>query len=150
VISNVAADAGEITGLVHIAGFAPAPGESAFTLAARFGESTLGDALRAQDLFHHQFAPAPQAARMAATQRPVTDEALQEPAGERPLWRELPSWFMFGDEDRNIPAASSASWPTAPAPARRSACGTLRTRCPSPIRGDGSPDLEVAALPVAA
>jgi pimeloyl-ACP methyl ester carboxylesterase len=62
VISNVAADAGEITGLVHIRGFAPAPGESAFTLAARFRESTLGDALRAQDLFHHQFAadaPAP-------------------------------------------------------------------------------------------
>jgi pimeloyl-ACP methyl ester carboxylesterase len=121
VISNVAADAGEIAGLVYIAGFAPEPGESAFTLAARFPGSTLGDALRAvprgdgttdlfitQDLFHHQFAadvPAPQAARMAATQRPVTQEALQEPAGERPLWRTLPSWFMFGDEDRNIPAA---------------------------------------------
>jgi hypothetical protein len=42
---------------------------------------------------------------MAATQRPVTQEALQEPAGERPLWRELPSWFLFGAEDRNIPAA---------------------------------------------
>ena len=120
VISNVAADAGEIAGLVYIAGFAPEPGESAFTLAARFPGSTLGDALRAvprrdgttdlfitRDLFHHQFAadvPASQAALMAATQRPVTQEALQEPAGERPLWRELPSWFMFGAEDRNIPA----------------------------------------------
>ena len=42
---------------------------------------------------------------MAATQRPVTVEALQEPTGERPLWKELPSWFLFGEEDRNIPAA---------------------------------------------
>ena len=42
---------------------------------------------------------------MAATQRPVTQEALTELAGERPLWRELPSWFLIGEEDRNIPAA---------------------------------------------
>ena len=42
---------------------------------------------------------------MAATQRPVTQEALVEPSGERPLWKELPSWFVFGELDRNIPAA---------------------------------------------
>ena len=42
---------------------------------------------------------------MAATQRPVTQEALGAPSGERPLWRERPSWFVFGAEDRNIPAA---------------------------------------------
>ena len=41
---------------------------------------------------------------MAATQRPVTQEALTELSGERPLWRELPSWFLIGAEDRNIPA----------------------------------------------
>jgi pimeloyl-ACP methyl ester carboxylesterase len=23
----------------------------------------------------------------------------------RPLWKELPSWFLFGEEDRCIPAA---------------------------------------------
>jgi pimeloyl-ACP methyl ester carboxylesterase len=58
--------------------------------------------------FHQQFCadlPAPQAARMAATQRPVTLQALTEPSGPRPLWRELPSWFVVGDEDRTIPAA---------------------------------------------
>jgi pimeloyl-ACP methyl ester carboxylesterase len=119
VISNVAADAGEIIGLVYVAAFAPEPGESAFTLAAMFPGSTLGDAVQptprsggttdltlTQDRFHEQFCadvPAPQAARMAATQRPVTLEALQEPSGERPLWKELPSWFLFGEEDRNIP-----------------------------------------------
>jgi len=40
---------------------------------------------------------------MAATQRPATQEALSEPSGERPLWRELPSWFLIGEEDRIIP-----------------------------------------------
>jgi pimeloyl-ACP methyl ester carboxylesterase len=121
VITNVDIDAGQITGLVYVAAFAPAPGESAFTLAQRFPGSTLGDALRpvprsngttdlyiARELFHAQFAadvPAPDAARMAATQRPATLEALQEPSGDRPLWKELPSWFLIAGQDRNIPAA---------------------------------------------
>jgi pimeloyl-ACP methyl ester carboxylesterase len=121
VISNVAADSGEITGLVYIAGFAPEAGESCFELSAKFPGSTLGDAVRptprsdgttdltiAQELFHDQFAadvPEEKTARMAATQRPVTLEGLQEPSGERPLWKELPSWFVYGEEDKNIPAA---------------------------------------------
>jgi pimeloyl-ACP methyl ester carboxylesterase len=121
VISNVDADAGDIVGLVFVAGFAPEPGESCITLAGMFPGSTLGETLqpvprsdRTTDLsikvdrFHAQFCadvPAPQAARMAATQRPVTQEALGAPSGERPLWRERASWFIFGEEDRNIPAA---------------------------------------------
>jgi pimeloyl-ACP methyl ester carboxylesterase len=121
VISNVDADAGDIVGLVYVAGFAPEPGESCITLAAMFPGSTLGEALQPvprsdgttdlsirADRFHDQFAadvPMGQAARMAATQRPVTQEALGAPSGERPLWRECPSWFVFGEEDRNIPAA---------------------------------------------
>jgi pimeloyl-ACP methyl ester carboxylesterase len=120
VISNVPADAGEITGLVYVAGFAPDAGESCFQLAGMFPGSTLGDAVRPvprsdgttdlyiiQDRFHDQFCadvPAPQAARMAATQRPATQEALTAESGERPLWRELPSWFVIAEEDRNIPA----------------------------------------------
>ena len=42
---------------------------------------------------------------MAVAQRPVTLEALQEPSGDSPLWKQVPSWFVFGEEDRNIPAA---------------------------------------------
>ncbi len=42
---------------------------------------------------------------MAETQRPVTQEALAEPSGDQPLWRDVPSWFVFGEEDRNIPTA---------------------------------------------
>jgi pimeloyl-ACP methyl ester carboxylesterase len=120
VISNVAADAGDIVGLVYVAAFAPEPGESAFTLADMFPGSTLGDALQpvprsdgttdlsiSRERFHDQFCadvPPAQAALMAATQRPVTQEALFEASGERPLWKELPSWFVFGELDRNIPA----------------------------------------------
>jgi pimeloyl-ACP methyl ester carboxylesterase len=120
VISNVAADAGDIVGLVYVAAFAPEPGESAFTLAGMFPGSTLGDALQpvprsdgttdlyiTRERFHDQFCadvPPAQAALMAATQRPVTREALFEASGERPLWKELPSWFVFGELDRNIPA----------------------------------------------
>jgi pimeloyl-ACP methyl ester carboxylesterase len=121
VITNVPADAGEITGLVYVAGFAPDAGESCFELAGKFPGSTLGDAVRpvprtdgttdlyiTTERFHDQFCadvPAAQAARMAATQRPATQEALTEPSGERPLWREVPSRFLIGAEDRNIPAA---------------------------------------------
>jgi pimeloyl-ACP methyl ester carboxylesterase len=121
VISNVDADAGAIAGLVFVAGFAPESGESAITLSGLFPGSTLGDALQpvprsdgttdlyiSRERFHAQFAadlPAPQAAIMAATQRSVTQEALGEPSGARPLWKELPSWFLFGAEDRSIPAA---------------------------------------------
>jgi pimeloyl-ACP methyl ester carboxylesterase len=122
VISNVDPEAGEIAGLVYINGFAPDAGESCFQLAAMFPGSMLGEATVqpvprsdgttdfyvATDPFHDIFCadvPAPQAALMAATQRPATQEALVEPSGERPLWKRVPSWFLIGEEDRIIPAA---------------------------------------------
>jgi pimeloyl-ACP methyl ester carboxylesterase len=121
VISNVDRDAGEIVGLVYVAAFAPDAGESAFSLSAMFPGSTLGDAVQptpradgttdlsiAPERFHAQFCadlPEAQARRMAVTQRPATLEALQEPSGDQPLWKQIPSWFVFGEEDRNIPAA---------------------------------------------
>jgi pimeloyl-ACP methyl ester carboxylesterase len=122
VISNVDAGAGEIVGLVYVNGFAPAPGETCFGLAAKFpgsmvGESTVHPVPRSDgttDLyiapasFHDVFCgdvPAAQAAVMATTQRPATQEALTEPSGEHSLWQEVPSWFVIGEEDRIIPAA---------------------------------------------
>jgi pimeloyl-ACP methyl ester carboxylesterase len=120
VVTNVDANAGEITGLVYVAAFAPEPGESANMLAQRFPGSTLGDALRPvhrsngttdlyidRNIFHDQFCadvPTAEAARMAAMQRPVTLEALQAPSGEHPLWKQVPSWFLIAGQDRNIPA----------------------------------------------
>jgi pimeloyl-ACP methyl ester carboxylesterase len=87
VITNVAADAGDIVGLVYVAGFAPEPGESAFTLAGMFPCSTLGEAvhpvLRSDgttdlyldtDRFHSQFCPdvpvAPSRSRAPRTPSP--------------------------------------------------------------------------------
>jgi pimeloyl-ACP methyl ester carboxylesterase len=121
VISNVDPDAGEITGLVYVNAFVPASGESVLDLSGLFPGSTLNDALQPAprsdgttdlyilaDRFHDQFCadvPKAQAARMAVTQRPATLEAFQEPSGDRPLWKELPSWFLVGAADRTIPAA---------------------------------------------
>jgi pimeloyl-ACP methyl ester carboxylesterase len=121
VISNVDRDAGDIVGLVYANGFAPDAGEHCFQLAAKFPGSLLGeetarpvprsdgttDLYVAEDSFHDIFCqdvPADKAALMAATQRPATQEALTEPSGERPLWKDVPSWFLLGEEDHIIPA----------------------------------------------
>ena len=122
VMSNVDPDAGDIAGLVYVNGFAPEPGEHCFQLAGMFPGSMLGeetarpvsrsdgttDLYIAADSFHDIFCqdvPAPQATLMAATQRPAAQEALVEPSGEHPLWKDVPSWFLIGEEDRIIPAA---------------------------------------------
>lgn len=121
VITNVDPDAGDIVGLAYVAAFAPAAGEDCISLSQQYPGSTLGEALRpvprhdgttdlyiVADKFHGQFCadvPSTEAARMAATQRPVTQEALSEPTNDTPLWRSVPSWFVFGEDDRNIPAA---------------------------------------------
>ena len=122
VISNVAADAGEIAGLVYVNGFAPDAGEHCFQLAGMFPGSRLGeetawpvsrsdgttDFYVAADSFHDVFCQdvsAQSATRMCATQRPATQEALTEPSGDSPLWKSVPSWFCIGEEDRVIPPA---------------------------------------------
>jgi pimeloyl-ACP methyl ester carboxylesterase len=121
VMSNVPADAGEIVGLVYANAFAPEPGEHCFQLAAMFPGSMLGpetsravrlsdgatDLYVASESFHDVFCqdvPPPQAALMAITQRPATQEALTEPSGDHPLWKDVPSWFLTGEQDHIIPA----------------------------------------------
>ena len=110
-----------VEALVYVGAFAPDHGENAFELSTKFPGSTLGEALDAhpvstggnefvirRDAFHHQFAadvPQQVAGLMGATQRPVTETALTEPLPTAtPAWRERPSWFVYGDEDLNIPA----------------------------------------------
>ena len=121
VISNAAAGRDDVKGLVFVGGFAPDAGESAAQLSGRYEGGSLGETLMSfklpdgdsdlyirQDAYHAQFTaestPA-DAAVMAVTQRPIAESALGEPAG-RPGWRDLPSWFIFGSEDRNIPVAA--------------------------------------------
>lgn len=122
VITEAGAGNDQVTGLVYAAAFTPDHGENALELSARFPGSTLGDALVPSPVpgggtefrirpeeFHQQFvadATAAEAELMAVTQRPVTQAALTEPLPtETPAWRQVPSWFVFGDQDRNIPPA---------------------------------------------
>lgn len=118
VITEAANGSVNVKALVYVAGFAPDTGESSLDLSGKFPGSTLGDALVTvllpeggddlyirSDKFHAQFAadvPASQAAVMAATQRPVALAALQEPSGNA-AWKVLPSYMIYGTEDRNIP-----------------------------------------------
>jgi pimeloyl-ACP methyl ester carboxylesterase len=168
VISNVDADAGDIVGLVYVNGFAPEPGETCFQLAAMFPGSMLGeetarpvsrsdgttDLYIAPDSFHEIFCqdvPAQQAALMAATQRPATQEALVEPSGERPLWKDVPSWFLIGEEDRIIPAELQRHMAVR-ARAQREVVVEGASHAISVSRPDATvhPILEAAALRVAA
>jgi pimeloyl-ACP methyl ester carboxylesterase len=122
VITNVPAETADIAALVYVAGFALNPGESCGDASSLVLGSSLADTLErvtlhdgsidtyiAQDKYHHQFSadlPEQQAAAMAVTQRPVTEGALFEPSGDSPLWRSVPSWFIFGELDHNIPAGA--------------------------------------------
>ncbi len=122
VISAAAAGAANVKALVYVAAFAPDAGESAAALAGKFPGSTLGPTLAppvaladgGKDLyiqqakFHSQFAadvPEAKARLMAAGQRPITDAALNE-ASPAPAWKTIPSWFVYGKADKNIPAAA--------------------------------------------
>lgn len=124
VISDAANDHANVKALVYVSAFAPEAGETVAGLAGKFPGSTLGPTLAPpvaladggkdlyiqQSKFHDQFAadvPAAQAALMAATQRPVTEAALNEQAGT-PAWKHIPSWYIYGDKDKNIPPQAMA------------------------------------------
>lgn len=124
VISAAANGHANVKSLVYVAAFAPDKGESAADLAGKFPGSTLSGALATpvklaaggvdlyidQSKFRSQFAhdvPADAAALMAAGQRPITEAALGEKAGD-PAWKHVPSWFVYGSGDKNIPAKSLA------------------------------------------
>ena len=119
VISEAAYGQTNVKALVYVAAFAPEKGESAFALTGKFPGSSLGPTLAKpveladggkdfyiqQDKFHDQFAadvPNADARLMAATQRPVTEAALKEEASD-PAWKTIPSWWVYGDKDKNIP-----------------------------------------------
>jgi hypothetical protein len=43
---------------------------------------------------------------MAVGQRPATASSLAEPSTDSPLWKTVPSWFLFGELDLNIPVGA--------------------------------------------
>jgi pimeloyl-ACP methyl ester carboxylesterase len=121
VITNATTGNESVKALVYVAGFAPDNNETAAELSSRFPGSTLGDALAppvpqadgSVDLyiqtakFHSQFAAdlSEKAARlMAASQRPLSSIALNDKSGV-PAWKTIPSWFILGTRDKNIPSA---------------------------------------------
>ncbi|MEU8255692.1 alpha/beta hydrolase [Micromonospora inaquosa] len=119
VITQAADGDTSVRALVYVNAFAPDTGESALMLSAKFPGSTLADTLVqypvstggnevaiGQDQYHAQFCADVSnnmAALMARTQRPITEEGLGGKLIGDPAWRSLPSWFVFGDADKNIP-----------------------------------------------
>jgi pimeloyl-ACP methyl ester carboxylesterase len=119
VITEAAADNDAVRGLVYVAAFAPESGESVRDLAAKFPVSTPGSSgspLQSYPLtgggtevridpakFPHLFPDLnlDDAILLGRTQRPVTEAARTEGlAAEKPAWRTLPTWHVFGDADR--------------------------------------------------
>jgi pimeloyl-ACP methyl ester carboxylesterase len=125
VMSEAADGHPNVKALVYIASFLLEQGESTGQLAAKFPGAQLGTALDAvpfpladggtgndlyikQEEFRRVFAadvPEDVTSLMAATQRPITSAALEEPA-EKAAWKTIPSWNMITTQDLAIPAES--------------------------------------------
>ncbi|MFI0353258.1 alpha/beta fold hydrolase [Actinomadura sp. 9N407] len=121
VITNTAADP-DVKALAYVSAVIPDQGESVFDLAGRYAGSLIGpDTIQTVPLpsgdadvylrpvtFHRVFGadlPHQVAARLAVTQRPVTNGALNEPSGA-PAWKRLPSWAVVSRGDNVIPVAA--------------------------------------------
>jgi pimeloyl-ACP methyl ester carboxylesterase len=119
VITNAAAHASNVVGLVYVAAFAPDEGETLGEVEDGSKDSVLNSALVPHHYpsgkggeagvefaidpakFHDAFAadlPAEQTAVMAAIQRPVAETAFSEP-NRAPAWKNLPSWAVVATGD---------------------------------------------------
>jgi pimeloyl-ACP methyl ester carboxylesterase len=120
VISNAAADAANVVGLVFVAAFAPDEGETLGEVESGSKDSVLNAALvplkypngdgadtavefaidpaKIRDAFAADL-PAEQTAQMAATQRPISELAFSEPCGP-PAWKSRPSWAVVATGDK--------------------------------------------------
>jgi pimeloyl-ACP methyl ester carboxylesterase len=124
-ITNAATGKSNVKALVYVAALAPDTGETANDLLSKFpGGSSASEFLAPpvdlgggahdlyveQEKFHAQFAAdvsASQARIMAVTQRPIMDTAFGEQSGP-PAWKSIPSWFIYGTGDKNLPVATTA------------------------------------------
>jgi pimeloyl-ACP methyl ester carboxylesterase len=114
VISNAAATAPNVVGLVFVAAFAPEEGEKLGDVTGTSKDAILGTALVQHDYdgsvefsidpakFQEAFAadlPAGQAAVMATTQRPIGADGFSD-ASAGAAWKKLPSWAVVGTADK--------------------------------------------------
>jgi pimeloyl-ACP methyl ester carboxylesterase len=124
VMTQAAANAPNVKSLVYVAGYAPDVGESASSISGRFSGGTLAQAIAPpvvqadggndlyidQSKFWAQFAadvPQAEAAKMAASQRPILEAAFGETVSAA-AWKAKPSWFIYGALDKNIPRSALA------------------------------------------
>jgi pimeloyl-ACP methyl ester carboxylesterase len=120
VITNAAAHASNVLGLVYVAAFAPDQGEALGDVEAGSKDSVLNSALVPRHYptgngggegvefavdpakFHDALAadlPDEQSALMAATQRPIAESAFSERSGA-PAWKDKPSWAVVATGDK--------------------------------------------------
>lgn len=162
VITYAATGKSQVKALIFVSGVAPDEGESASTLSGKFPGSTLGATLAApvtlpdggkdlyirQDKYREQFAAdvAPAEARlMATTQRPIVESALNEAGGAHPAWKTVPSYFLYGSLDKNIPPAVHAFMAN-----RAHALRTIEIKGASHVVMMSHPDALVALIDAAA
>ncbi len=114
VVGEAGVGAPHVIGLVYVAAFAPAEGESVLTAAAGFPRAPGFEYLVPDDrpgylridpvaypqVFMQDVDPA-EARALAVTQRAVADVALSAPVGV-PAWRTLPSWYLVSEDDRMV------------------------------------------------
>jgi len=120
VISNAAAEADNVVGLVFVAAFATEEGEALGEVTPTSKDAILGPALVPHQYptgdgtqtatefsvdtgkFQEAFAadlPQHQAAVMAASQRPVSEVGFSDRSGP-PAWKSLPSWAVVATRDK--------------------------------------------------
>jgi len=113
IMTALGTDAPNAVGLVYIAGFGLAEGESIGALlsgplppaVAHLDVDAGGSAWLPEDDFLRHFAadvPPPEARVMFAVQQPLAMSAFDEVMGV-PAWKALPSWFMVAQSDEVIP-----------------------------------------------
>ncbi|MEW2359186.1 alpha/beta hydrolase [Spirillospora sp. NPDC029432] len=124
VISNAAAGDPDVKALVYVNAFAPDQGETATALAGPDSALSVADPTTVFDFVPAALPPTPATdlylkratvsasfatglsardkALVAATQRPATVGALNEPSGT-PAWRTIRSWYLLGTRDAIIP-----------------------------------------------
>jgi pimeloyl-ACP methyl ester carboxylesterase len=125
VISAAATGSAQVKGLVFFSGWMPDEGESIAQVFERHPEGSLvgpaimpvpfnnsngsegADLYLEPEQFHAAFAGDVDRRTsdvMAATQRPWSGAAFNEPAGP-PAWKTLPCWYLLCTEDKAIPPA---------------------------------------------
>lgn len=125
VISQASAVVDNVAGLVYLAGFAPAVGESCASVQEPFAPSLLASTIRPtsydalgavggpellidRSQFHETFCadlPSKVADVMAVSQRPLAAAAIGEPLSAEG-WSTLPTWYQVATNDQAIAPAA--------------------------------------------